>query len=507
MQRIRARTEQGEVEGVMTNAGLAVFRNIPYAAPPFGARRFRPPQPPAKWAGVRDASVSGPKAPQPPAQGADAFQLAYFDVPTMGEDCLTLEIWTPDPGANSLPVMVWIHGGAYIFGTGAAPAYTGRAFARDGIVHVAINYRLGVDGFIYFGEEAEGSDNLGLRDQVAALEWVQRNIAHFGGDPSNVTIYGQSGGGVSVMNLMAMPSARGLFVRAIAQSGSPIGSVDPDEASKVTRRLAKRLGVAPTRAGFETTKVEQGLAQVVPLAMNFINPLRSGTQSFMISPFRAVHGTPSLPEPPIDAAANPSVARPSVPMLTGTARNEAIGFLKVLGRMDRINPFVGWFFNRMMGVRPAMKNAYRNGPRQMTNTLALVEAAWTDWAFRMPSIRLVETRVQTTPAVPTWLYEFRWDSPILPRGLGAFHGLEVPFVRDELEAMLAMEGSETFVGTQPPAHLATEMHAAWVRFAKTGDPGWPAYELKRRETMVFDTTSELVADAAAPERQAWKGYR
>ena len=496
---VRASTEQGDVEGVM-EAGVAVFRNIPYAAPPFGARRFRPPQPPEKWRGVRDASVSGPKAPQPILPEASAFEEAYFSVPTMGEDCLTLEIWTPDPGANALPVMVWIHGGGYVLGTGAAPGYNGRAFARDGIGHVGINYRLGVDGFIYLGE---GHDNLGLRDQVAALEWVQRNIAAFGGDASKVTIYGQSGGGVSVMNLMAMPSARGLFARAIAQSGSPIGSVDPEAASKVTRRLAKRLGVAPTLAGFETASIERTVAESVPLAKDFANAFKHGSQSFTISPFRAVHGTQTLPLPPIEAASLGT----QVPMITGTTRNETIGFLKGLGSVERINPFVAWYFNRTLGVRRAMKNAYRTGPRKITNTLAQVEAAWTDWAFRMPSIRLVETRVQASPAVPTWLYEFRWDSPALPAGLGAFHGLEVPFVRDDLAAMQATPGSEAWIGSQPPAELATLMHGAWVRFAKTGDPGWPAYELNRRETMLFDTSSQLVPDAAAPERQAWKGTR
>ena len=497
--RVRATTEQGDIEGVMA-AGLAVFRNIPYAAPPFGARRFRPPQPPAKWRGVRDASVSGPKAPQPVVDGAAAFEEAYFSVPATGEDCLTLEIWTPDPGKNSLPVMVWIHGGGYVIGTGAAPGYTGRAFARDGIVHVSINYRLGVDGFIWLGED---TDNLGLRDQVAALEWVRRNIGAFGGDPSKVTIHGQSGGGVSVMNLLAMPSARGLFARAIAQSGSPIGSVGPDEASRVTRRLARRLNVAPTRAGFETTTVERTLAQTAPLAKDFVNAFKHGSQSFTISPFRAVHGTASLPEPPIPAAA----AATHVPLMTGTARNETIGFLKGLGRVDGINPFVGWYFNRMLGVRRAMTDAYRSGPRRIANKLALVEAAWTDWAFRMPSLRLVETRIEAAPAVPTWLYEFRWESPALPAGLGAFHGLDVPFVRDDLRAMQAVAGSEAWIGRHPPADLAATMHAAWVRFARTGDPGWPAYDLDSRQTMVFDATSAVVPDAAAPERQAWKGHR
>ena len=496
--RVRATTEYGDVEG-LTESGLSVFRNIPYAAPPFGARRFRPPQPPATWQGVRDATVSGPAAPQPKLDG-DPVDDAYFNAVATGADCLTLEIWTPAPGAARLPVIVWIHGGGYMIGCSAALAHNGRTFARDGVVHVSINYRLGVDGFVYLGE---GTDNLGLRDQVAALEWIQRNIAAFGGDPSNVTIFGQSAGGVSVMNLLAMPSAKGLFARAISQSGSPVASVLPDEAMRITKRLAKRLGVAPTRTGFERTTVAQTVAQTMPFALDFANPLRHGSESFMLSPFRAVHGTPTLPQPPIAAAA----AGPGVPLMTGTTANETIGFLKVLGRFDGINPFIGWYFNRLMGVKRAMKDAYRTGPRRITNTLALVEAAWTDWAFRMPTLRLVETRVATTPAVPTWLYEFRWESPGLPAGLGSFHSLEVPFMRDDLPALQAVAGSEAWLGERPPASLGTVMHAAWVRFAKTGDPGWPAYELGDRQTMVFDEVCEVMPDAAAPERQAWKGHR
>jgi carboxylesterase type B len=497
--RVRAATEHGQVEGVLEH-GVAVFRNIPFAAPPFGARRFRPPQPPQKWQGVRDASVSGPAPPQPALEGGDPVDATWFNVSTTGEDCLTLEIWTPDPGANALPVMVWIYGGGYMIGSASSGAYSGRHFARDGVVHVALNYRVGVDGFVYLGE---GTDNLGLRDQVAGLEWVQRNIAAFGGDPAKVTVFGQSAGGVSVLNLLAMPSAKGLFVRAIAQSGSPVGSVSPEAATKVTRRLARRLRVAPTRAGFETTTVAQTVAQTMPFAFDFANAFRHGSQSFMISPFRAVHGTPSLPEPPIAAAA----AAPSVPLITGCTRNETITFLKLLGRTDGINPFVGWFFKRMLGVKPAMIEAYREGPRRITNPLAIVEAAWTDWAFRMPTLRLVETRVAATPAVPTWLYEFRWNSPGFPAGLGAFHALEVPFVRDELDALRAVPGSEAWIGDERPDAMAAFMHAAWVRFARTGDPGWPAYDLAHRQTMVFDTASAVVPDAAAPERQAWKGHR
>jgi para-nitrobenzyl esterase len=241
----------------------------------------------------------------------------------------------------------------------------------------------------------------------------------------------------------------------------------------------------------------------MPFALDFANPLRHGATAFQLSPYRAVHGTPTLPRPPIPAAA----AAPGVPLMTGTCTNETIGFLKLLGRYDGINPFIGWYLNRAMGVNRAMKDAYRAGPRKLANTLALVEAAWTDWAFRMPTLHLVETRVEAAPAVPTWVYEFRWDSPGLPAGLGSFHSLEMPFMRDGLAALQALPGGEAWLGTRPPATLATVMHGAWVRFATGGDPGWPSYQLADRKTMIFDEVCEVVSDAAAPARQAWKGHR
>jgi para-nitrobenzyl esterase len=497
--RPRATTQYGTVEGV-SESGAFVFRNIPFAAPPFGARRFQPPVAPASWDGIRDASASGPGAPQPRMDAVDEVDAKYFNPAVTGEDCLTLEVWTPDVGGAGLPVMVWIHGGGYMIGAGSAPGYSGRAFARDGVVHVAINYRVGFDGFVYLGE---GTDNLGLRDQVAGLEWVQRNIAAFGGDPSNVTIFGQSGGAVSVMDLMAMPSAKGLFARAIAMSGSPLGSVDIAEATRFTRRAAKKLGIAPTLEGFRSTTVEQTVAQTLPLALEFINPFRSGSKAFMISPYRAVHGTPSLPEAPMVVAA----ASPGVPLMAGTNRNETVGFLKALGRLDRINPFVGGLFKRLMGANGAIQDAYRKGPRRITNTLAVVEAVWTDWGFRMPTLSLIEARLKVAPSVPTWLYEFRWDSPAFPPNLGAFHSIEAAFVRDDLASLQALEGAELWLGTNPPQQLADRTHAAWVQFAKTGDPGWKAYDLETRATMVFNTSSEVVADAAAPERLAWAGRR
>ena len=218
------RTRQGAVRGTM-DEGMAVFKGIPYAAPPFGSLRFQPPRPAEPWDGVREALNYGPTVTKPPY--FPPFDAILPEPAIAGEDCLNLNIWTPDPGKVGLPVMVWIHGGAFANGTGAILTYNGSRFARDGVVCVTINYRLGVDGFLYLGD---GNANLGLLDQVAALTWVQENIEAFGGDPNNVTIFGESAGGMSIGTLLSMPLAKGLFRRVIAESGAGHHVISPATA-------------------------------------------------------------------------------------------------------------------------------------------------------------------------------------------------------------------------------------------------------------------------------------
>ncbi|MET0830094.1 MAG: carboxylesterase family protein, partial [Microbacterium sp.] len=367
--RVHVTTESGVVAGVR-DRGVQRFRGIPFAAAPFGANRFRAPRRAEQWDGVRDAVDRGPGAPQP--LFPDDPLHGYFNPATTGEDCLNLDVWTPDAGTAGLPVMVWIHGGGYMNGGGSVPAHDGYTFARDGIVHVGINYRLGIDGFVYLGE---GTENLGLLDQIAALEWVQRNIARFGGDPSNVTVFGQSAGAVSVMNLLAMPAARDLFARAVAQSGSPLAAVDQADAWQVTSRLADRLGITPSRDAFARVPLERTVAETLPMAIDFLDPTRWGSRSFMVSPYRAVHGTPSMPESPLTAAASSAI-----PLLTGTTTNEATGFLTALGLLE-----MPWVVGRKLlgylGADRAIRRAYRR-ERGLRRTRDLVEAAWTDWTFR-----------------------------------------------------------------------------------------------------------------------------
>src|SRR5437588_1993454 len=234
------RTRQGAVRGSAAE-GVVSFKGIPYAAPPFGPNRFRPPQPVELWSGVRDTLTYGATVPKPPY--FPPFDVLLPEPAIVGEDCLNLNIWSPDLGQARLPVMVWIHGGAFSNGSGAILQYDGSHFARDGVVCVTINYRLGADGFLYLGD---GIANLGLLDQITALAWVQENIAAFGGDPNNITVFGESAGAFSISTLLSMPRAKGLFSRMIAESGAGHHISLPATAQRVGQYLAEKLGVKPT---------------------------------------------------------------------------------------------------------------------------------------------------------------------------------------------------------------------------------------------------------------------
>jgi carboxylesterase type B len=485
----RVRTEYGVVEGLL-DGDVHLFRAIPYAAPPFGADRFRAPRPPERWDGVRAATRRGPAPPQPDEPNP---LTALYVAQETGEDCLTLEVCTPDPATRGLPVMVHIHGGGFVFGAGSHPGYRGHSFAHAGIVHVGINYRLGIDGFLHIDGAA---DNRGLRDQTAALEWVQRNISAFGGDPGNVTIFGQSGGAVSVFDHLAMPASRSLFARAIAQSGHPAATVDAAVARRMTRQVARRLRVPPTVEGLAGVSIDRTVAATQAAIERFARGLAFGaTAPLLISPFRGVHGTEALPAPATAGDAD-------VPLLTGTVRNEMIGLIAAIRDVaGPLAPLLRRGIGRALRIDDPLRAAYRDGPRRITDGDALIEAAWTDWAFRIPTLRFAAARPS-----PTWVYEFRWQPATLPPLRHAFHSVDLPFVRDDLDLVMAQgESARELFGPEPPRELARRMHGAWVRFAQNGDPGWDRYEPRERTTMVFDDPSAAVPDAAGAERVAWTG--
>ena len=494
-------TRHGGVRGLRDNA-VHAFKGIPYAAPPYGANRLRPPQPVVAWEGVRPALDYGPKSPQPAYPPEVALLLA--ELRGAGEDCLTLNVWTPEPAPGAgRPVMVWIPGGMYEYhGTGASPWYDGSRFARDGVVCVTINYRVGADGFLYLGD---GIANLGLLDQLAALEWVQENIAAFGGDPTNVTLFGESAGAMSVATLLGMPRSEGLFRRAIAQSGAAHTVASAETGLGVARHLARKLGVEPTREAIAAVPVYRVLAAQEALRNDLLadpDPAYWGYEvvsTFL--PWQPVVDGDILPAPPLERIEAGTGA--AVDLIVGTNTDEHRLFLVSGGLLDRVTEeaLVEAVAAYGLPVEWALET-YRKVHRRASPG-DLLAAIQTDWYWRIPAIRLADAHAGHA-AGATYMYEFAWRSPQFNGQLGACHALEMPFVFDTL-------GHHTgpLWGDDPPQALADVMHAAWVAFATDGrgDGGWPTYDLARRATMRFDRVSEVVDDPRSTERALWDRVR
>ena len=413
---------------------------------------------------------------------------------------MNLNIWSPDLGSAGQPVMVWIPGGMFEYhGTGASPWYDGSRFARDGIVCVTINYRVGAEGFLYLGD---GNANLGLLDQVAALEWVQENIAAFGGDPGNVTIFGESAGAMSVGTLLSMPRAEGLFRRAIAQSGAAHHVISAATAQRVGQRLAEKLGVAATREAIAAVPVDRLLQAQAELKADLVahpDPERWGTEVVAsMLPWQPVVDGDVIPARPIDRIA--AGAGAGIDLMVGTNTDEHRLFLVPGGAIDQVTAeaLAGAVAAYGLPVEATLA-AYRAAHRG-ASAGDLLAAIQTDWYWRIPAIRLADAHAKSPAA--TYMYEFAWRSPQFNGLLGACHALEIAFVFDTLG-----NGTEPLWGPDPPQQLADTMHAAWVAFATNGDCGWPKYDLSRRATMRFDTTSEVVDDPRSAERALWEGVR
>ncbi|MFJ9591557.1 carboxylesterase/lipase family protein [Streptomyces virginiae] len=451
--RPRVRTGAGVVEGRTGTDGIAVFRGIPYAAPPVGALRFAPPAPPAAWDGVRQAAAFGPTAPKVPYPATFAALLTDPEIP--GDDCLNVNVWTPEPAPGAgLPVMVWIHGGAHTRGSSAVPVYDGTAFARDGVVMVSFNFRLGVLGYGLF---PDAPANRGLLDQIAALEWVRDNITAFGGDPDRVTVFGESAGAISIGALLAAPRAAGLFHRAVLQSGAPEALPRPRVRAMV-RRMASLLKVEATAGAFTATSLPDLMAAQAAV-LRRSGPLLGGPA------FGLVVDPDTLPVDPLDAlTADADAASGAVPLLFGWTTEEYRLWLAPTGGMrllDRMGPLAVALARARAGKDRAAVRALRAalpgaGPAELAGQLL------TDRLLRDPLRRLAAAR----RTAPSFLYEFGWCSGV--PGLGACHALELGFVFDTL----SVPEAAWLAGTEAPQALADEMHTAWVRFATTGDPGW-----------------------------------
>ena len=485
-------TRGGKLRGEGSD-GTFAFKGVRFAAPPFGANRLLPPQPVEPWRGVCDALAFGPKSPQveyPPGIAEGIPELVGS-----GEDCLTLNVWTPNI-AGRLPVMVWIPGGMFEFhATGATPFYDGSRFARDGVVCVSIGYRVGAEGFLYLPNSVA---NLGLLDQIAALEWVRDNIAAFGGDPRNVTIFGESAGAMSVATLLAMPGAKGLFHRAIVESGSTPMVNSAGTAERIGRRLAELLGVKATREAIAASSPAEVLQAQTRLRGDLLarpEPAFWGEAALSYLPWAPTVDGKGIPEPPIKRIAAGAAA--DIDLLVGSNLDETRLFLLTDGAIDRITEEAVTAIAAVYGLSAEGLSAYRAAHPGASHG-ELFSTIQTDWYWRIPAVRMADAHA-TTARASTYMYEFAWRSPQFGGRLGAAHAVEIPFVFDTLGL-----GTEPLLGRDPPQPLATAMHRAWVTFAATGDAGWPKYDLTHRATMHFDTASGAIDNPLGPKLALWK---
>jgi len=485
------RTCAGDVRGIV-DSGVQRFFGVPYAAAPLGERRFQVPQPPLPWHGVRAAQIPGANAPQiiRAFPGLDVTPLVGHGW-QRGDEFLTANICTPDCGARGLPVMVFIHGGAFIGGSSDATVHSGIEFARSGIVYVAINYRLGLEGFLPIPGVAT---NLGLRDQIAALQWVQDNIAAFGGDASNVTVAGESAGAMSIADLMASPLVGGLFRRAIVQSGH--GSmVRPIEvAMRVVEAVASHLRVSADAEGFRRCSTEQ-CAQAVdavsrPDLRMDLRDAEGRDAAYGLSRFLPVFGDDVLPEPPLAALAKGAGAK--IDMLIGTNREEMNIYLVPTGVRQNIDTRAAGAMLAALAPRAReILSAY--GLERTPRPGDALTTALTDLVFRLPARQFAAAHRGRT-----YLYEFGWRSPACDGALGACHALELPFV---FKSLATCRGPQGIAGMDPPEDVAQRAHQVWVDAISRGHFPWPEYDAKMQNCLALET-GEVRRDEDMPAA-AW----
>ncbi|ANZ43525.1 carboxylesterase [Lentzea guizhouensis] len=466
---VEVRVAAGAVRGAFEGE-VAVFRGIPFAAPPVGPHRFAAPHPVEPWDGVRDALEFGPPPPQGGAFGMDRA--------VGGDDWLTANVWSPDLGSG-LPVLVWIHGGAYTIGMSSLPEYDGTRLARGGVVVVTFNYRVGLEGF---GAFTGSPANRGLLDQVAALEWVRDNIHAFGGDPARVTVFGESAGGGSVAALLAMPRARGLFQRAVASSAQGT-FFSPELAADIAAACVAELGE-------DVSTVDPA---VLPLAGDEVTAKMSQFARWGKAAHRGLLFAPVvdgevLPVDPWQALADGAAA--GVDLLVGHTRDEQRLFTVLDGQAGAVTDELASATLALYApgdYRAAFPSA---SPEELHD---LVQS---DWIFRMPTLRLAEE--QLSAGGRAWVYELTWEGP-----LGACHGLDVPLLFGNLDRgqPAALIGEVT----EEVAELSARMRAAWTSFATSGDPGWPQFSSGL--VQIFSAEPAVAPYPEETSRRLWAGHR
>jgi para-nitrobenzyl esterase len=506
-------TSSGVLQGT-EQAGIRIFRGVRYARAPIGARRFMPPEACEATPGVVDATQVGPAAPQ--------YALPFFGWISgagvaPGGDCLSLNIWTPGLDDTRRPVLVWIHGGGFLVGAGSTPIYDGKDLARRGdMVVVTINYRLGALGYLHLGGLLGGdfahSSNLGVRDQIAALEWVRDNIDRFGGDRRNVTVFGQSAGAMSIGALLGAPRARPLFQRAICQSGAADHVLDEDQAANVARVFLEELGGPPASPAALGERPAAEILKAQRATMRRLSDFRT-MMVFLPCVDRDV-----IPEQPLEVVRRGG--HPELPLLLGVTLDEWKLFrlvdpgprgLREEALIERFEEVLPDHFAAAPDASTAVL-AFRRALEARgagTSAAEVWSAFQTARAMHFPAARLAEAQAEAGGSVHSYL--FTWQPPALRRVLGACHALDIPFIFGSVRHPLA----RPFTGlTASASRLSRKMQAAWIQFARDGRPGhaglpaWQPYDATHRLTMILGRTCSLEQDPLEAERTLfarWSG--
>ncbi len=488
-------TSAGKIRGLVIDR-VNAFKGIPYGASTAGNRRFLPPARPEAWTGVKDTVAWGPEAPQVSPHTEIPEVRATIPATGMSEDCLRLNVWTNGFGRNDKrPVMVWLHGGGFTSGNGSYSIYDGTNLAKKrDVVAVTVNHRLNSFGFLDLAEVGGAkyaqASNVGMLDILAALQWVHENIANFGGDPNNVTIYGQSGGAGKVSTLLAMPGAKGLFHRAIIESGSNLKGVSKEDAAKSAQALMAKLNV----------KTADDLQRV---PMDQLIQATTGTRGLRLAPVVDGH---TLPRDPFSPDAPPMSA--DIPVLLGTVETEVTFFPNT--QLDPIDDTA--LLARVKRAARAddaqakhLIDLYRQG-RPGVSDIDLALILESDTSFR-PSV-VAEAELKSAQKAPVYMYYFTWRSPVRGGKLKTFHTLEIPFVTDNVDNGQSMTGTG-----QDRYALEDKMSAAWTTFARTGNPNhkglpnWPKFNTTQRATMIFNNQCKVVNDPNGAERKALAALR